>query len=105
MHPERTIAIILPTALEYANRLYQGAVLYAEEHSHIVLLKMSYSRNGRSPLPKGRLRFHGALTWLNKCDTWVERLLKQGITVVTTSGDANKNLLSRTSGQHVCCVT
>jgi LacI family transcriptional regulator len=87
VRPKRTIAVILPVPPEYSSRLYEGAIGYAEEHRHVELLDLSYTRPCRSPLPKGRLTFQGALAWLNPRDTWVNQLLEDGIPVVTTSGD------------------
>jgi LacI family transcriptional regulator len=81
------IAVVLPIGPEYANRLYEGAIRYAGEHRHITLVDLTYTQAKGSPLPKGALPFEGALTWLGTADTWVDRLVEEGVAVVSASGD------------------
>jgi len=82
--PPLKIAILLPIEFEYSERLLKGAMEYAREHPEITLIEMPYARGGR-PLPEGPLEFGAALVWPYPADIWVERLLDEGVLVLSAS--------------------
>jgi len=90
---QKTVALVLSRLSEYATRLFEGAVRYAGEHDDITILDLGFSRPGRSPLPKGKLPFQGALVWLSPRDRWVKRLLSDGIVTINTNGDLPANVV------------
>ncbi|MCX6877813.1 MAG: helix-turn-helix domain-containing protein [Verrucomicrobia bacterium] len=81
------IAVLLPAEPEYAGRLLEGAILYAEEMGGVEVLDLPYLSDRGCPVVNELPAFDGALVWLRPRDTWVGHLLARGVMVVNTSGD------------------
>ena len=81
------IAAVLPMEAEYASRLMEGAIAYAEETAGVELLQRAYVRGKRNPLPREKPDFDAALVFLRPDEDWVNRLIAAGIMVVNASGD------------------
>lgn len=81
------IAALLPSGPEYAERLLEGAIDYAQEISQIELIDIPYQRESGPPCPDELENLDGALVWLQQDECWVDELIKRGVVVVNTSGD------------------
>lgn len=81
------IAAVLPMEAEYASRLMEGAIAYAEETAGVELLQRAYVRGKLNPLPREKPDFDAALVFLRPDEDWVSRLIAAGVMVVNASGD------------------
>ncbi len=84
----KRIAAILPREMEWGGRLLKGAMDYARRHRAVQFLDIPYSASAPAQLRLGRsLPFDAALIWANREAQWVERLIADGLPMVSASGD------------------
>ncbi len=77
---------MLQEGAQYALRLLEGAIRYAEQHPGIELLESGF-RSGHLPKWLGRRpECDGFLLWVGAGERWVERLLDLGLPAVNTAG-------------------
>ncbi len=81
------IAALLPVEPEYAGRLLEGAISYAEQVPGVEILDLPYRRDKGVPPIADLPEFEGALVWLQAQDEWFSQLMARGTLVVNTSGD------------------
>ena len=87
--------MILPTGLEYAHRLAEGAVSYLTEHPGLRAIEIPYRIGSACPVNDASGLFDGAVLWADRRDAWAPKLIQRGVKVINCSADWPEDVLPR----------
>jgi LacI family transcriptional regulator len=76
------IACFFPSALGHSVRLMGGVMQYVEEHPDIETHEFPFRDLVENPLPREKWSFTGAITWADRENSWIEKLVQRGVKVV-----------------------